>query len=189
MADSNFNFQKLDLNGAYLITYYSVDDHRGGFAKNFHKDIFHNAGINFQLSETFISMSAKNVLRGLHFQINNPQAKLVCVPYGSAYDVLVDLRPRSTTFKLWQGFELSRENHKALYIPKGFAHGFLSLENDTQMLYQCDGAYDKETDTGIRIDDSDIAVSWPIDLNDAFISQRDLQLMSFEAYFEHPMKI
>lgn len=179
---SNFSFTKLGLEGAYLIEYFSVGDNRGGFSKSFEKDIYKEAGIDFTLNETFISVSAKNVIRGLHFQTRNPQAKLVSVPKGKVYDVIVDLRPESPTFKKWEGYELSDKNHKALYVPRGFAHGFVSLEDGTLMMYQCDGAYDKETDTGIRFDDPDIGIEWPVDLKKTIHSTRDLGLQSFAEY-------
>ena len=179
---SNFSFTKLGLRGAYLIDCFSVGDNRGGFSKSFEKDIYGEAGIDFSLNETFISVSSKNVIRGLHFQINNPQAKLVNVPKGRVYDVIVDLRPESSTFMKWEGYELSDQNHRALYVPRGFAHGFASLEDGTIMMYQCDGSYDKETDTGIRFDDSDIGVLWPVEKGKDIHSQRDLGLMSFKEY-------
>lgn len=179
---SNFSFIKLGLEGAYLIEYFSVGDNRGGFSKSFEKDIYKEAGIDFTLNETFISVSEKNVIRGLHFQTNKPQAKLVSVPKGKVYDVIVDLRPDSPTFKKWEGYELSDENHRALYVPRGFAHGFASLEDGTLMMYQCDGAYDKETDTGIRFDDPDIGIEWPVDLKETIHSTRDLGLQSFAEY-------
>lgn len=177
---TNFEFEPLDLKGAHLITCFSSGDFRGGFTKNFEKDIFSNAGIQFHLNETFISASAKNVIRGMHFQTKNPQAKLVSVPFGKVFDVIVDLRKASATFKEWRGFELSAANHKALYVPRGFAHGFLSQEEGTLMMYQCDGVYDKETDTGIRFDDPDIGIEWPIDdIGKTVHSERDLSLPYF----------
>lgn len=181
---SNFLFTKLGLEGAYLIEYFSVGDNRGGFFKSFEKDIYKEAGIDFTLNETFISVSAKNVIRGLHFQTNNPQAKLVSVPKGKVYDVIVDLRPESPTFKKWEGYELSDQNHRALYVPRGFAHGFASLEDGTLMMYQCDGAYDKETDTGIRFDDPDIGIKWPVEEGKDIHSQRDLGLMSLKDFVD-----
>lgn len=186
---SKFSFTKLGLEGAYLIEYFSVGDNRGGFSKSFEKDIYKEAGIDFSLNETFISVSAKNVIRGLHFQTKNPQAKLVSVPKGKVYDVIVDLRPESTTFKKWEGYELSDENHRALYVPRGFAHGFLSLEDGTLMMYQCDGAYDKDTDTGIRFDDPDIGIEWPVDINVMVHSARDTQLMRFSEYEKNPIEL
>lgn len=179
---ANFNFTKLSLEGAYLIEYFAVDDNRGGFAKYFEKDIYKEAGIDFSLNECFISRSSKNVIRGLHFQTTNPQAKLVSVPKGKVYDVIVDLRPDRPTYKMWEGYELSDKNHRALYVPRGFAHGFAALEDDTYMMYQCDGAYDKASDTGIRFDDPDIAIRWPIDESIAIHSDRDLALQSFQDY-------
>ncbi len=179
---SAFHFTPLKLEGAYLIENFSVGDNRGGFTKCFEKDIFESAGILFQLNETFASTSAKNVIRGLHFQLNQPQAKLVSVVHGKVWDVIVDIRPESKTFGKWVSAELSAENHKALYVPRGFAHGFAALEDDTIMLYQCDGAYNKETDTGIRFDDPEIGIAWPIDENEAIHSKRDMALMSFVEY-------
>ncbi len=183
----SFEFKKLELDGAYLIRNFFAGDTRGGFVKCFEKNIYGNAGIRFNLNETFVSVSSKNVIRGLHFQIHNPQAKLVCVVAGKVWDVIVDLRPASPTYRQWVSYELSAENHMALYIPKGFAHGFASLEDGTIMLYQCEGDYDKETDTGIRFDDAQIGIEWPVDIGNAICSARDLQLMSFNEYEKNPM--
>lgn len=174
-----FEFKELELAGAYLIDNFYVGDNRGGFTKCFEKDIYSNAGIDFKLNETFASVSARNVVRGLHFQTHNPQAKLVCVVKGKVWDVIVDLRQQSPTYKKWIGVELSEGNHKALYVPRGFAHGFASLEDGTIMLYQCDGKYDKEADTGIIFNDSEIGIMWPVKENEAIHSARDLQLMKF----------
>lgn len=179
---SAFEFNRLELEGAYLITNFYAGDNRGGFVKCFEKNIYADAGIKFQLNETFVSVSAKNVVRGLHFQIENPQAKLVCVVRGKVWDVIVDLRAESPTYKKWVGKELSAENHRALYIPRGFAHGFASLEDGTVMLYQCDGKYDKESDTGIIYNDPQLAIEWPVDDKLAIHSERDLRLMKFWEY-------
>lgn len=186
---SGFWFQKLDLKGAYLINNFYVGDNRGGFSKCYEKDIYKKSGIKFHLNETFVSYSMKNVIRGLHFQIHNPQAKLVSVIVGSAWDVIVDLRPASPTFKQWRAHELTAENHLSFYVPPGFAHGFASLEDRTVMLYQCEGKYDKETDTGIRFDDPEIGVIWPVDESVAIHSTRDLGLMSLAEYKKNPMMI
>lgn len=183
-----FGFEQLGLKGAYIIENFSFNDNRGSFTKCFEKDAYFQAGIEFQLNETFVSASANNVIRGLHFQTHNPQAKLVCVVKGKVWDVIVDLRPDSPTLKKWVSAELSEKKHNALYIPKGFAHGFVSLEDETIMLYQCNGGYDKDTDTGIRFDDPEIGIMWPIDLECAVHSARDMQLMSFAEYMVHPME-
>lgn len=184
---SGFEFRKLDLKGAYLISNFYAGDKRGGFIKCFEKEIYAEAGIKFDLNETFASLSMRNVIRGLHFQTRNPQAKLVSVVAGSVWDVIVDLRADSPTYKKWFSIELNADNHLALYVPKGFGHGFVSMADNTIMLYQCDGAYDKESDTGILFDDAEIGVQWPIDLRYGIRSDRDLHLMSFKEYEKHPM--
>lgn len=184
-----FCFEKMKLEGAYLIDNFYAGDYRGGFTKIFEKDTYKKTGIQFSLNETFISVSAKNVIRGLHFQIYNPQAKLVSVVKGKVWDVIVDLRMNSPTYKKWLGVELSSDNHKSLYIPRGFAHGFASLKDDTIMLYQCDGVYDKETDTGIIFNEPEIGIRWPVAENIAIHSTRDLGLMNLKEYEKRPMEI
>lgn len=186
---AGFSFESLELEGAYRIHNFFVGDSRGGFTKTFEKDVYAGIGIDFSLNETFVSVSAKNVIRGLHFQIHRPQAKLVSVPHGCVYDVLVDLRPNSSTFGQWKGYELSAQNHMALYIPRGFAHGFASLEDGTVMLYQCDGAYDATTDTGVRFDDPALDIAWPVGEDVAIHSKRDMELMSVEEYLKNPMVV
>lgn len=182
-----FKFSKLPMQGAYLIDEFYVVDNRGGFTKYFEKQIYESAGISFSVDETFASISSKNVIRGLHFQTKNPQAKLVSVVKGKVWDVIVDLRIQSPTYKKWTSVELSGENHRAIYIPKGFAHGFVALEDEAIMLYQCDGAYDKETDTGVLFNDPEIGIEWPIRETDAIYSERDLQLMSLREYEKNPI--
>lgn len=184
----NFKFSELALKGAYIIDNYYVGDNRGGFTKCFEKEIYLNGGIEFNLNETFVSVSAQNVVRGLHFQIKKPQAKLVTVLKGAVWDVIVDLRGDSLTYKKWVGIELSDTNHRSIYVPRGFAHGFLSKEDGTIMLYQCDGAYDNETDTGILYNDTDLNIEWPIK-GETIHSQRDLQLMKFSEYEKNPMML
>ena len=178
----NFEFHKLDLEGAYLVRSSYVSDYRGGFNKCFEKDVYKENGIEFHLNETFFSYSRKNVIRGLHFQTNTPQAKLVSVVSGSIWDVIVDLRMDSPTFKQWRAHELNSENHLSYYIPRGFAHGFACLEDKTVVLYQCDGKYDKDTDTGIIFNDPDIGINWPIDDKVAIHSSRDSKLPSLAEY-------
>ncbi len=185
---SDFDFKPLECKGAFVIDNFHVGDNRGSFVKCFEKKIFKNAGITFHLDETFSSINAVNVVRGLHFQKNNPQAKLVTVLSGAVWDVIVDLRPESSTYKKWESVELSSNNHSGIYIPRGFAHGFVSLQDGTIMLYQCDGKYDKDTDTGIRFDDPDLAIDWPVSEKEAIHSIRDLQLQSFVEYLRNPME-
>ena len=186
---AGFQLEELKLSGAYLIEGKCFSDNRGVFRKVFEKNIFFSNGITFSESEVFYSNSSKNVIRGLHFQVKSLQAKLISVVSGRAWDVIVDLRVNSATYKQWCAFELNSENARGIYIPRGFAHGFLSLEDNTIMVYQCDGEYNKETDTGIRFDDYEIGVDWPIDIGKAVISERDLQLMSLKEYENRPMKV
>lgn len=186
---AGYEFEKLELKDAFYIKNISMGDSRGDFTKCFEKAVYKNAGIEFNVYETFVSVSSCNILRGLHFQIHNPQAKLVSVLSGSAWDVIVDLRKNSPTYKKWYSVVLNNTEHNALYIPKGFAHGFVSLEDNTTMLYMCDGPYDKETDTGIRFDDETIGIDWPVDINEVICSERDKGLMSFEEYEKNPMEL
>lgn len=168
--------------GAYLIDSAFSDDNRGSFTKLFEKEAFRESGIDFNCSESFVSCSDKNVVRGLHFQSFRPQAKLVSVIFGKIYDVIVDLRKGSNTYGQWRGYYLSSENHRSLLVPKGFAHGFLALRDNTSVLYQCDGAYDKDSDTGILFCDKDIAVNWQTEVSKLIVGQRDRGLMTFKEF-------
>ena len=189
---ASFSFLKLDFAGngigPHVIDCFHVGDQRGGFTKCFEKDVYQTNGIPFQLNETFISVSAKNVIRGMHFQLHEPQAKLVSVLRGRAYDVIVDLRPDSATFRKWYAVELSGENHRALYVPRGFGNGVASLQDGTMVLCQCDGAYDQASDTGIRYDDPELGIKWPIDPSVAIHSARDMSLMTLAEYMRDPMR-
>ncbi len=180
---SSFSFQKLDIEDAYLITSFSADDCRGSFVKNYEINVFRENGIEFRCNECFVSSSAKNVIRGMHFQLRNPQAKLVGVISGSVYDVFVDLRKESKTFGQWRGFYLTSENRSSLLIPKGCAHGFVALSEGSIVSYLCDGKYDKETDTGVFCFDPEIGIDWPIcDKRSAILGERDQKLMNFSDF-------
>lgn len=180
---AKFNITPIDIGGYIIDTAFS-DDNRGSFAKLFEQEAFKQCGIDFNVSESFVSHSDKYVVRGMHFQTFHPQAKLVSVIYGKIYDVIVDLRKESSTYGQWRGFYLSSENHKSLLAPKGFAHGFLSLYGSSAVMYQCDGAYDSDSDTGILFCDDDIGVKWPVDVSDMIVGQRDRSLMSFGEFDE-----
>ncbi len=186
---NTWQFTPARLPGAWVVDCFYAGDQRGGFVKCFERSLFEAAGIPFALSETFASTSASGVIRGLHFQTNHPQAKLVSVLSGSVWDVIVDLRIGSPAFGHWEGFELSAENHRALYVPRGFAHGFYSREDGTVMLYQCDGRYDKETDGGIRFDEPALGIQWPEGWEQAVHSERDLSLGSLQEYLASPMRV
>lgn len=179
-----FTFEESNLKGLTLIKNKYSEDFRGCFSKNFEKGDFKKAGLEFEPYESFYSLSSKNVVRGIHFQTNNPQAKLVSILKGKVFDVAVDLRVDSPTFLCWKGFELDAKSPSSLLIPKGFGHGFVALEDDSVLLYQCEGAYDKETDTGIRFDDPKLAIKWPVDNSNIIISDRDKNLMSVDEYIK-----
>ena len=179
----SFSFERLDIEGAYIINSFFSEDTRGSFVKSFEKDIFKKNGIDFECTESFISTSKRNVIRGMHFQTYHPQAKLVGVLSGKVFDVIVDLRRESTTFGQWRGYYLSSENRTSLLIPRGCAHGFISLSDNSMVCYLCDGEYNKETDMGISYNDPDIGVEWPIvDLSKAILGSRDRKQMSFAEF-------
>ncbi len=135
-------------------------DERGFFMETYSQKAFSEAGIECSFVQDNHSKSKAGVLRWLHFQTEHTQSKLVRVTAGSVYDVAVDLRKESPTFGKYYGLVLSAENKKQLFIPKGFAHGFLTLEDDTEFLYKCDDFYFPEADGGIHYASSELAINW-----------------------------
>ena len=180
-----FEFKKLDLNGAYLINPFCATDNRGGFIKDYNVEIFQNNGIEHKLKEVFYTISKRGVLRAIHFQLGKQQAKLVRCISGHVYDVIVDLRPNSTTFGQWRGFHLTGENMNSLLVPEYFGHGYLVIE-DSIVSYKCAEVFYGEGDSGIMYNDSDIAVEWPFDLiggmENLIISDKDNKLMNLSSY-------
>lgn len=176
-----FKITPTDIGGYIIENFFSVDN-RGSFTKLFEQGFFSEKGIDFHFSESIVSRSDKNVVRGMHFQTFHPQAKLVTVIRGRIYDVIIDLRKESETYGQWRGYYLSSENHRSLYVPKGFAHGFLSLEDNSEVLYHCDGEYDKGSDTGIIFNDDDIAIDWPTEISKITVGNRDRGLMTFKEF-------
>lgn len=180
-----FEFHGTHIPNLTLITPFLAPDDRGFFSKTFEKRIFAEHGIELTPYEELRSFSREGVLRGLHFQREHSQDKLVQVLAGAAYDVAIDLRKGSPTFGKWEGFELTGENRHLLYIPKGFAHGFLALEEGTLFSYLCGDRYDPETDGGIRWDDPDIAVDWPLArIGRPIVSAKDAALPSLREFTE-----
>lgn len=146
-----------------LITPQVYPDNRGFFFESFKASDFEKAGLPSHFIQDNFSFSKKGVLRGLHYQKNpKAQGKLVTVFQGGIWDVAVDIRRSSPTFLKWISAELNDQNHAMLYIPPGFAHGFISLTQDVHLLYKCTNEYDPQSDAGIRWDDPDIAIPWPV---------------------------
>lgn len=163
-------------------------DERGWFMESFNEQRFHSelTKLGLSIPNAFVqdnhSCSNKGVLRGLHYQIApHAQGKLVRVIQGAVYDVAVDIRRHSPTFGKWVGVELSDKNHKQLWIPEGFAHGFLTLENNTHFLYKTTNYYSKNSESSIIWDDCNLAIKWPIEgLKEILISEKDKISKSFE---------
>lgn len=178
-----FSFEKTNIEDLMVINPFYVADERGNFIKSIEKDVFRENGIEMDVFEYFESTSKKGVIRGLHFQTENPQTKLIKVPYGEILDVAVDLRKNSKTFGKWYSVKLSSENKKIFYIPKGFAHGFLVLSDIAIVSYFCDSKYSSRTDGGIVWNDKELNIDWKIDKrNEIIISDKDKKLQKFNEF-------
>jgi dTDP-4-dehydrorhamnose 3,5-epimerase len=138
-------------------------DARGSFFESWNAAAFARLGIDARFVQDNESCSARGVLRGLHYQVEQTQGKLVRVTTGALFDVAVDLRRSSPTFRRWMGVELSAANHLMLWIPPGFAHGVLALEDDTRFLYKCTDFYAPAHERVLRWDDPALAIDWPLD--------------------------
>lgn len=169
------------LKGCYLIQPQIITDSRGYFMESFNQKKFYKAtGLDITFVQDNESLSSKGVLRGLHYQIGNfAQAKLIRVTKGRVLDVAVDLRPNSSTYCEHFLIELSEENKTQLYIPKGFAHGYLTLEDQTVFNYKCDNFYNKEAEGGIIFNDKDLNINWNFSEEELIISDKDLILPTF----------
>lgn len=174
------------LNGCYVIKPKIFTDDRGAFFESFNKKQFQElTGLPINFVQDNQSLSHKGVLRGLHFQTGDfEQAKLVRVITGSVLDVAVDIRPDSDTFGKHFSVVLSAENNRQIYIPRGFAHGFLVLENDTIFSYKCDNYYNKASERGIIFNDKSIDIDWRFPESQMIISEKDKALPTFENFFK-----
>lgn len=183
-----WKFEKTELDGAYLITPFFSDDNRGGFLKDYSQEVFADNGITHDLKEVFYTISHKGVIRAMHFQRVKQQAKLVRCVSGEVYDVIIDLRKDSPTFKKWQGFTLSGENMLELLVPEGFGHGYLVIK-DSIVSYKCAEGFYAQYDSGIRYDDADMGIAWPYELvggKDKVInSVKDDNLQSFAEFLKN----
>ena len=172
MQFGNFNFNETDIRDVYVIDTNVYGDIRGYFMETYVESSFREAGLNYTFVQDNQSSSCKGVLRGLHFQIKHPQAKLVRVLSGEVFDVAVDLRKNSLTYGKWTGVVLSAENKKQFMIPRGFAHGFLVLSDYAEFAYKCDDIYHPEDQGGLMYNDPDIAIKWP-DVGKIILSEKD----------------
>jgi dTDP-4-dehydrorhamnose 3,5-epimerase len=166
-------FEPTPLAGAYVIAPQLFRDERGYFAYSFDLKKFEGAGMAGSIVQSNISFNTRRgTLRGMHYQAEPvPQPKLVRCTAGSIYDVIVDLRPGSPTHKQWFGVELSAANHLGVYVPAGFAHGFQTLEDDCELLYEMFAPFAPETARGARFDDPAFGIRWPLSVT--VISERD----------------
>lgn len=170
----NFTFLQTGIEGLIVVEPKIFGDDRGYFMETYHYEDYKNGGIGATFVQNNQSLSKKGVLRGLHFQTRNPQGKLVRVLEGEVFDVAVDIRPNSTTFKKWYGVNLSASNRKQMYIPEGFAHGFLVLSETAVFSYMCTNFYDPSHESGLKWDDPEIGIEWPLDgISQVSLSTKD----------------
>lgn len=178
-----FNFQKCEIEGLYIVEPKCFGDNRGYFMETYNFEDFKNAGLGQVFVQDNQSLSKKGVLRGLHFQKQHPQGKLVRVIKGEVYDVAVDLRPGSKTFGQYQGVLLSAENKKQFYVPEKFAHGFLVVSEEAEFVYKCTDFYHPEDEGGILWNDAELNINWPITEDmEITISEKDKIQMSLKEF-------
>ena len=182
-----FEFQELDLKGAYLIKPFVATDERGLLIKDYNTDTFKSAGIDYTLRETFYTFSRRGTIRAIHFQLGKPQPKLMRCISGRVYYVIIDLRIGSETFAQYRHFELSGDDPTSILCPSGFGQGYLALE-DSIMSYKAAEVFFSSGDTGIMYNDSSLGIDWPFDRiggkDKLIISEKDLHLMSLKQFKE-----
>jgi dTDP-4-dehydrorhamnose 3,5-epimerase len=173
------------LKGAYIIEVEKIEDSRGFFGRLWCKSEVSEMGLNTDLSQSNVSFNMrKGTLRGMHFQKKPFQeTKLVRCTMGSIYDVIVDIRPESETFKQWIGVTLTSENHRMIYVPEGFAHGFITLEDNSEVYYLVTENYQKEFEGALRWDDPELNIKWPVtptEISDKDMAHPDFNLKNIE---------
>lgn len=176
-----FTFVETGLPGVLVIEPTVFGDARGYFMETFQKEEFAAAGITDEFVQDNQSKSSRGVLRGLHFQKEHTQGKLVRVTKGEVFDVAVDCRPNSATFGKWVGVTLSEESKKQFYVPKGFAHGFLVLSDEAEFCYKCTDYYDPTAEGGIPYNDPTVNVEWPDCGCEYLLSEKDKKHEPFAA--------
>ena len=176
IRSGNFTFLPTAIPGMVVVEARSFGDERGAFMETYKKSDFAAGGITCEFVQDNQSSSVRGVLRGLHFQIAHPQAKLVRVVEGEVFDVGVDLRPGSPTFGQWEGARLSAQNHRQLFIPRGFAHGFYVLSERATFVYKCDDVYHPNDEGGYMWNDPAFGIAWPPLAGDAALDPAKLTL-------------
>ena len=167
------NIIETALPGVLMIEPRVFGDARGFFMETWNAGAFAAAGLDLAFVQDNHSRSQKGVLRGLHFQNPGPQGKLVRVTRGAVFDVAVDLRASSPTFGQWVGVELSAQNQRMFWVPDGFAHGFLTLEDDTDFLYKCTAPYAPQSEHTLMWDDPAVGIAWPLDGITPIVADKD----------------
>lgn len=176
--------EKGPLKGLYIITPMVRGDDRGFFMEIFKKSVMADSGITQEFVQDNHSRSSKNIIRGLHFQWDPPMGKLMRVTRGSAYLVAVDIRKNSPTLGQWYGTEVSEENKKQVYAPAGFARGFCSLSDVTEVQYKCTGEYNGGAESGILWNDPAIGIEWPVD--NPILSEKDQNAQTLAQWLATP---
>ena len=170
------------LEGVFIIDNFNATDERGSFIKTFNSNTFKENGLVFEIRESYYSVSNKNVIRGMHFQLPpNDHEKLVYVTKGSIIDVVLDLRKNSKTYKQHISINLSKDNNKSIFIPRGLAHGFKSLECGTITVYNVSSGYNSESDNGVKFDS--FGFDWKV--NNFIMSVRDKSFQSLDLFCEN----
>lgn len=183
-----FEFNETEIPGLIEVTPFNADDVRGLFTKDYSKEVFEANGITHDLAEVFYTTSHKGVIRALHFQREKQQPKLVRCIWGHVWDVVVDLRKDSPTFKKWLAFDLTKENRKELLVPAGCAHGYLVLE-ESVVSYKCGEKFYGEYDDGIMWNDPDIGVDWDLSRiggeDKLILADKDKNLQTFAEFMSN----
>ncbi|OQD59363.1 dTDP-4-dehydrorhamnose 3,5-epimerase [Methanobrevibacter arboriphilus JCM 13429 = DSM 1125] len=177
---NKFKFTRTSIEGVFIIEPTVFTDDRGYFMESYHKKEFEENGLNIDFVQDNQSKSTKGVLRGLHFQYNQPQGKLVRVIKGEVFDVAVDLRKDSPTYSKYESVILSEDNKKQFYIPPGFAHGFLVLSDEAEFTYKCTDFYNGSDEGGIIWNDPDINIEWPLNEEELILSEKDQKWKSLK---------
>jgi dTDP-4-dehydrorhamnose 3,5-epimerase len=185
VTSMRFRFSSSGLDGVTIVEPEVAADQRGFFLETYRRSAFVEAGIPHEFVQDNHSRSAKGVLRGMHYQDERaPMAKLVRCTAGRVLDVAVDLRVGSKTFGAYVAVELSSDNHRQLFVPSGFAHGFLTLSDVAEIQYKCSGYYAPEAEGSIRWDDPDVGIAWPC--SEPVLSPRDASAMTLAEYQKRP---